>query len=138
VRYENPPELGTPLGLYSQLAATRGDDLYFVAGQLADVPEGGHVPFADQVTQVFRKIQVVLDLVGSRPTDVVQFTTYVVDPRNLALFHERRREVFSELYPSGAYPPNTLVVVAGLVKPECLVEVQTVIAIAPDLMPGRS
>ena len=40
----------------------------------------------------------------------------------------RKRE-FPKLFPNGAYPPNTLLVVDRLVQEELLVEVQTVVAI---------
>jgi enamine deaminase RidA (YjgF/YER057c/UK114 family) len=37
-----------------------------------------------------------------------------------------RSEVFPKLFPGGAYPPNTLLVIDGLVKPEFLLEVEAI------------
>jgi enamine deaminase RidA (YjgF/YER057c/UK114 family) len=39
-----------------------------------------------------------------------------------------RRELFEELYPNGACPPNTLLVVDRLVEKEFLVEVEAIAA----------
>ena len=35
-----------------------------------------------------------------------------------------RQEAFPEYFPTGVYPPNTLLVVSGLVRPELRVEVE--------------
>ncbi len=39
---------------------------------------------------------------------------------------ETRKEIFAKLYPSGAYPPNTLLVISRLVKPELLIEIEAI------------
>jgi enamine deaminase RidA (YjgF/YER057c/UK114 family) len=37
-----------------------------------------------------------------------------------------RAELFPKLFPAGAYPPNTLLVIERLVRPEFLIEVEAI------------
>jgi 2-iminobutanoate/2-iminopropanoate deaminase len=39
--------------------------------------------------------------------------------------------VFADWYPGGSFPPNTLLVVARLVQPDFMVEIEAVAARAP-------
>jgi enamine deaminase RidA (YjgF/YER057c/UK114 family) len=60
---------------------------------------------------------------------VVQFTTYLVDTRDIPKFFEFRLREFPKMFPDGVYPPNTLLIVSRLVEEPFLVEVQTVAAL---------
>ena len=51
--------------------------------------------------------------------------------------YEVREELFPDLYPSGKYPPNTLLVIDRLVKPEFLLEIEA-IAYVPTSGPSDS
>jgi enamine deaminase RidA (YjgF/YER057c/UK114 family) len=127
--YSNPPTLLPPYGLYSQIARCDGP-LYFVAGQLP-VSEDGSVigpgDLAAQLREVFRRIAAAAESVGLGMQDVVQFTTYLTDRALVPQFYAAREKLFEEIYQDGRYPPNTLLVVAGLVEPGVLVEVQAVL-----------
>ena len=46
--------------------------------------------------------------------------------RIIAEFYEGREELYPQLYPAGRYPPNTLLVVNGLVRPELLLEIDAI------------
>jgi enamine deaminase RidA (YjgF/YER057c/UK114 family) len=61
--------------------------------------------------------------------NVVQFTTYFVDPQDIPKFMEFWLREFPKMFPDGKYPPNTLLVVDRLVKEAFLVEVQTIAAV---------
>jgi hypothetical protein len=37
---------------------------------------------------------------------------------------QARRELFPRYFPGGVYPPNTLLIISRLVKPELLVEIE--------------
>jgi enamine deaminase RidA (YjgF/YER057c/UK114 family) len=47
-------------------------------------------------------------------------------------FYQAREKLFAEAgwYPDGGYPPNTLLVVARLVRPEFMIEIEAVAAAA--------
>jgi 2-iminobutanoate/2-iminopropanoate deaminase len=136
--YRNPSALGTPAGLYSQIAKAY-PPLYFVAGQLPLAEDGsiiGERDFAAQLTETFRRIAGAAASVGLSLEHIVQLTTYLTDAALVGEFYEAREKLFSDIYPSGLYPPNTLVVVSRLVKPGILVEVQCVVGSDDPDRPG--
>ena len=128
----NPPELGAPLGLYKQIARVRAaDELVFVAGQLS-VNKAGEVvgdgDFEAQMTQVFENIRAALGTVGAGFGDIARMSTYLVHSSYIEPFMQVRKKLFPGLFPDGAYPPNTLLVVQRLVREEFLIEVDVVVA----------
>ena len=62
---------------------------------------------------------------------VTKFTTYVSEPGYIEAFYQAREKLFAELYPAGDHPPNTLLVVTRLVRPEFMVEIEAVAARGP-------
>ncbi len=58
-----------------------------------------------------------------------ELTIYLVDAQHIAEFMAYRAREFPRLFPNGAYPPNTLLIVDRLVQKPFLVEVQTVAAL---------
>jgi enamine deaminase RidA (YjgF/YER057c/UK114 family) len=128
----NPTALGRPLGQYSHIARVKAAELVFIAGQVAVDAAGAVVggdDFAAQCTQVFANIEAALQSVGAGWGNVVQFTTYLVDSRDIAKFVEYRRGAFPRMFPNGAYPPNTLLIIDRLVQEALLIEVQAVAAL---------
>jgi enamine deaminase RidA (YjgF/YER057c/UK114 family) len=128
----NPPALGRPLGQYSHIARVKAAEFVFIAGQVAvdatGAPVGGD-DFGAQCAQAFANIEAALKSVGAGWASIVQFTTYLVDSRDIAKFVEYRRGAFPAMFPSGAYPPNTLLIVDRLVQEAFLIEVQAVAAL---------
>jgi enamine deaminase RidA (YjgF/YER057c/UK114 family) len=127
----NVPDLGTPLGQYSHAARVKVKELLFIAGMLATNKQGETVAignFDGQCSQVFANIQTALESAGAKWDNVVQFTTYLVHSQSIPEFMKFRLREFPRMFPSGLYPPNTLLIVDRLVKEEFLVEVHTVAA----------
>ena len=121
MNYSNPQALAPPLGAYSHVAVA--GDLVSIAGQVGADRDGVVAKgTANQVLQAFENVRLALETEGLEPTDLLQLTTYLVNVDDIPVFYEARAEVFSEMFPEGAYPPNTLLVVSRLVKPELLVE----------------
>ena len=121
-----------PLGAYSVGMSANARQLLYVAGQVS-VDAGGNLvgdgDVASQTRQVFRNIGHVLAAAGAGFSNVVEFTSYVVGRDSVAGFIEGRTQLFPEIFPDGDYPPNTLLVIEGLVRPEFLVEVKAVAAL---------
>jgi enamine deaminase RidA (YjgF/YER057c/UK114 family) len=131
VSYSNPPGVGVPIGLYSQVARLSGGtgDLIFVAGQLATDSRGDSVGAGDfpaQMRQVFANVGAVLAAEGLGFDSIAQMTTYLRGEELIGEFYRVREELFKDLFPGGAFPPNTLLVVSRLVRPEFLIEVQCI------------
>ena len=128
----NTDKAPQPLGAYSQAIRVRAGELVYVAGQVGVDKDGklaGDGGMAAQTRQTYANIGGILESVGASFSDVVEFTTYVVGRESVVPFMEARAEVFPELYPNGDYPPNTLLVIEGLVREEFLVEVKAVAAL---------
>jgi enamine deaminase RidA (YjgF/YER057c/UK114 family) len=79
-----------------------------------------------QVEQVFANLGLILADLGVGFEAVVQFTTYLTRADSIPAFMTARGEIFPKLFPGGKYPPNTLLVVDRLVKPEFLLEVEAI------------
>ncbi|MEO6579110.1 MAG: RidA family protein [Candidatus Limnocylindria bacterium] len=123
VTYENPAALGAPMGKYSHLS--RAGDLVMVAGQVGVRPDGSLAgdDVRSQLLQVFENLRLALESVGGGFESVMKFTTYLVGEAAIAAFRHARDELYPRIYSSGAYPPNTLIVVQGLVRPEFVLEI---------------
>lgn len=123
----NPASLGKPLGQYSQIARVRASELVFIAGQVATNSSGDIVGAGDfdaQCAQVFANIKAALDSVEATWANIVQFTTYLVDAQDIAKLMAYRGREFPQIFPNGAFPPNTLLIVDRLVQEPFLIEVQ--------------
>jgi enamine deaminase RidA (YjgF/YER057c/UK114 family) len=132
ITIHNPATLGKPLGQYSQITRVKASELLFIAGQLATDQDGkviGAEDFDAQCQQVFANIEAALKSQGASFANVVEFTTYLVHSQDIPKFMKYRLREFPRIFPSGAYPPNTLLIVDRLVQEPFLVEVQTVAAL---------
>jgi enamine deaminase RidA (YjgF/YER057c/UK114 family) len=132
IKILNPDTLGKPLGQYSQITRVKASEFLFIAGQLATDKSGkviGAADFDAQCGQVFANIEAALTSQGASFANVVEFTTYLVHSQDIAKFMTWRLREFPRLFPSGAYPPNTLLIVDRLVQEPFLIEVQTVAAL---------
>ncbi len=128
VRTDKAPK---PVGLYSQAVRVRGELLY-IAGTVAVDMQGAPVGAGDvkaQMRQVFENIGGVLAGVGASFDNIVELTTYLVGRESIAGFIEVRNDLFPKLFPNGDYPANTLLIVAGLARPEWLIEIKAVAAL---------
>ena len=124
IKITNVEALGKPLGQYSHMARVKAGEFVFIAGMLAPGAD-----FDAQCSGVFAQIAKALESAGAGWGNVVQFTTYLVHSQDIAKFMAWRLREFPQLFPNGAYPPNTLLVIDRLVQEQFLIEVQTVAAI---------
>lgn len=124
--YINPEGAPAPLGLYSNLS--RAGDLLFVAGQVGLRLDGelAGEDLASQASQAFENIATLLGSQGASLRDVTKFTTYLVSAEEIAEFFAIRERLFPGLFPNRDYPPNTLLVVERLVRPEFRIEVEAI------------
>jgi enamine deaminase RidA (YjgF/YER057c/UK114 family) len=129
ITYLNPPSAPPVQGLYSHVTRVAPGELAFIAGQVAIDQAGNPVGVGDmarQVQQVFANLGLILGDLGVDFGAVVQFTTYLTRADGIPAFMTARGEIFPKLFAGGKYPPNTLLVVERLVKPEFLVEVEAI------------
>ena len=124
IKIYNVDALGKPLGQYSHVTRVKAAEYLFIAGMLAPGPD-----FDAQCSGVFAQIAKALESAGAGWGNVVQFTTYLVRSQDIPQFMAWRVREFPKLFPNGAYPPNTLLVIDRLVQEQFLIEVQTIAAL---------
>ena len=133
-----PKQFGAPLGMYSHGMIVPAGDLVVVAGQVGTKPTGdvAGLDVVTQTRQAFDNVRVVLEAAGCTLRDVVRFQTFLTGADHIPGFMKARQEVFGEQYPDRVYPPNTLLVVSRLVRPELLVEIEAM-AVRTRRAPAR-
>jgi 2-iminobutanoate/2-iminopropanoate deaminase len=113
---------------YSQAVVTEGGRTIWLAGQVAAEDSAGRSLAADfdgQVREVFAGLGRTLEEAGGRLADMVTMTVFITDARLGDRFTQLRCEIFGDNYPASA-----LITVAGLARPEMLVEVQGIAVVA--------
>jgi enamine deaminase RidA (YjgF/YER057c/UK114 family) len=121
-----PKRFGAPLGMYSHGMVAPGGEIVVVAGQVG-VGAGGAVAVGDvgaQTKQALENVRAVVEAAGCSMGDVVRLQTFLTHAEDIPGFMAARAEVFPRHFPDGVYPPNTLLVVSRLVRPELLVEIE--------------
>ena len=112
-----------------QTVVARGS-MVFVRGQVGqDLDTAVNVGVGDaaaQAEQAMKNIQQLLAEAGARLEHICKITIYLTDPR----FREAVYRTVGK-WLRGVYPVSTGIVVAGLARPEWLVEID-VIAVIPD------
>lgn len=121
-----PKSFGAPLGMYSHGMVAPGGEVVVVAGQVGMGP-GGAVATGDvgaQTKQALENVRTIVEAAGCTMRDVVRLQTFLTHAEDIPAFMAARAEVFPRYFPGGVYPPNTLLVVSRLVRPELLVEIE--------------
>ena len=121
----NPDGLSTPES-YTHVVVATGGRMVFVAGQVADDPQGNVVGSGDlaaQARQAFANLGRCLAAAGARPDQVARITIYVVQlrPEQLPDISAARIAVFGDHLPA-----DTLVGVQTLAEPGFLIEVEAI------------
>jgi enamine deaminase RidA (YjgF/YER057c/UK114 family) len=132
IKLINPDTLGKPLGQYSHLTRVKASEFVFIAGQVGVLKDGklaGDGGFDAQCGQAFANIEAALKSCGAGWGNLVEFTTYMVHSQDIPGFMTWRLREFPKMFPSGAYPPNTLLMIDRLVQEQFLIEVSAVAAL---------
>ena len=119
----SPKSVHSTAGVGYSHVARAGNTLY-IAGQVAldrDNRLVGEGDIEAQVRQVYANLRAILEELGGTLASVVKFTTYLASRQHLEAFRKVRNEVLRE-----PFPPNTLVFVQGLARPEYLVEIEAI------------
>ena len=112
---------------YSQAVITEGGRTIWLAGQVGPADGSGRSlagDFDGQVREVFSRLGQTLAEAGGNLGDMVTMTVFITDARYGDRFTLLRKEIFGDNFPASA-----LITVAGLARPEMLVEVQGIAVI---------
>ena len=113
---------------YSQAVISEGGRVVWLAGQVAAEDASGKSlagDFDSQVREVFSRLGNTLAEAGGALSDMVTMTVFITDARLGDRFTQLRKTIFTDNFPASA-----LITVAGLARPELLVEVQGIAVIA--------
>jgi 2-iminobutanoate/2-iminopropanoate deaminase len=106
---------------------TEGGRIVWLAGQVGSADAAGNSlagDFDGQFRQVFARLNHTLEEAGGSLADMVTMTVFITDARYGDRFTQLRKEIFGDNFPASA-----LITVAGLARPEMLVEVQGIAVI---------
>ena len=112
---------------YSQAVITEGGKTIWLAGQVGAADAAGRSlagDFDGQVREVFSRLGQTIEEAGGTLADMVTMTVFITDARYGDRFTQLRKEIFGDNFPASA-----LITVAGLARPELLVEVQGIAVI---------
>lgn len=103
--------------------------LLYCSGQVPVSPATGEVPdgIEAQTRQVMDNLKAVLEAAGADMNDAIKSTVYLVNPADITGMNRAYERCFS-----ASPPARTTVIVAGLAKPEWLIEVELVAALRQD------
>jgi len=129
-RLSDVPEHAAAVG-YAH-AVTVSGRLAFVAGQVPLDGAGqlvGPGDLAAQTRQAMRNLQAILGALGADWPDVVRLNWFVLDAREVQTVRDVRDEFLRPALGDRPNPASTLVQVAGLARPEFLIEVEAVVSV---------
>ena len=126
----NPPTVWTvPEGfrsIYSHaFEVGHAEKVLYVSGQFGVAPDGT-LPedFVGQLDQAMNNVEALLAAAGMGKENIVKITYFLARKDDFPLLGQKRRERWARSEP----PAVTAIVVAGLARPEYLVEIEVVAA----------
>ena len=121
-----PKAFGKPMGMYSHGMAAPAGEIVVVAGQVGAraTSELAGPDVGSQTRQALENVRTVVEAAGCKMRDVIRLQTFLTRAEDIPDFIKARGEVYTAYFPDGVYPPNTLVIVSRLVRPELLVEIE--------------
>lgn len=128
ISFHQPPELfqSGPHGM-SQVATVRGR-MVIVSGQVALDADGqivGEGDFEAQAVRVFENLKAALAAAGAGLGDVARLGAFLADRKYLGTYRDVRMRYLSEPYPASTG------IIAQLIMPELLIEVEA-LAVLPE------
>jgi enamine deaminase RidA (YjgF/YER057c/UK114 family) len=124
----SPIDIHPPFAPYSHgVELPGGQRLVFCSGQLGIGKDGAIPPdCTGQARLCFDNIRAILEEAGMGLANIVRINAYVTGREHLAPYMAVRNGLFS-----APLPASTLMVVAGLARPEFVIEIE-VVAAGPD------
>lgn len=125
LNFINPETLAPPPSNFSHVVdVPDGTRMAFISGQVGVDRDGGCVDdFAGQCKQVLHNLELALEAVDMKITDLVRLNAYITDAGDVGAFRDIRDDW------SGGHPAaSTLVVVSALAAPHWKVEIEAVAA----------
>ena len=120
----NPWSWQDNFGFVQANEITDAERMLFCAGQVSVDKDGNLLHAGDmakQINQVFDNLETLLQQAGLQLSDIVRLTYYTTD---VAAFAEEVQVLIDRLEKGGCKPATTLLGVASLFHPDCVVEIE--------------
>jgi len=120
-RYLNPKTVPAPASRYSQAVAVGAPfKRLIISGQLGIAPDGVLAAGIDaQMAQAWDNVLALVAAADLEPADLVKTTVYVTVPGSVAVYRKLREAKLGKHQPAATY-----LEIAGLARPEFLVEIE--------------
>lgn len=127
LKRHNPGAVAPPFSRYSHaIEAPAGARWLHVSGQVGVKPDGALADGIEgQIEQAFLNIFAALHSAGMTKHDLVKLSVFLTDQQNVPAFRSIRDKLVLP-----AEPASTLLIVAGLARPEWQVEIEAIAAAA--------
>ena len=115
---------------YTFVPAMRVGDTLYISGTTGTDDNGVITAPGDmeeQTRQIFRKFDALLKSLGASCDDIVSTTDYVTTTKDYSRTAVVRREFFRN-----GFPTSTGVLVAGLLRPQALIEISAIAVLPPS------
>jgi len=102
-------------------------NLLFISGQVSQDNAGNIVGVGDceaQARNIMSRLSTISEAAGCSMKDVVKITTFLTDIKDYPSFAKVRGETFPTTPPA-----SSTVIVAGLVRPELVIEIEAIVNI---------
>ena len=125
----NPDEIAPPASRYSHAVEVRGPGRWLhVSGQIGLRPDGSLPADSEgQIEVAWTNLLAVLRAAGMTAEHLVKITAFITDPADVALVRKVR-----DRHIGGTPPASTLLVVAGLARPDFRFELEAVAAMPEE------
>ncbi len=119
----HPASWPEPKGYANGILASNGT--LYVGGQIGWDSNGDFAPggFIGQMEQALHNIRAVVEAAGGCPQDIARLTWYVTDKRDYVDNQRQVGEVYRRVM-GRHFPAMAMVVVAGLIEDEAVVEIE--------------
>jgi enamine deaminase RidA (YjgF/YER057c/UK114 family) len=131
----HPKQLHPEPGLYTHAFSVDPRSfsrLVVISGQISIAEDGalvGDGDFEAQFHQVYGNLEKVMIAAGAKMSNIISLRTFMTKASDLAQFHQLRKEHYPRIFAGGDYPPNTLLIVDQLYRPELRLEIEGLAAI---------
>jgi 2-iminobutanoate/2-iminopropanoate deaminase len=119
-----PTKLPKPFGAWTPAIACEPGKMLFISGLTARAPDGtvvGEGDYEAQTRQICENLKATVEAAGGTLDNIMSVTVFVVGLEQFEAVHRVRREFFPDTPPA-----STLVQVASLVDPKCLIEINAI------------
>ena len=117
-----PASLAPPFGQYSHGMKAAAQGVLVTSGQLGVAPDGSVPEDAGEQARIcFESIAAILREGGLSMAHVVRLNAFVTDRKYMPAYMKARDEALADC---AVKPASTLVIIAGLSRPEFVVEVE--------------